>query len=765
MKKQVLSVLAALSLSLALLVTASLPVNAEDEKLVQMGDQTYATLAEAVLAAEHGTDTTAPETPTTIKLLGNVTGGADIGTTKGNIPPQNILLDLNGHTLTLGSPAIGSTGTETNGLRVLAYSKLEVKNGTIVCPDDQGVKVGLANYGTAVLDGVTFQAGNQTIYTINNRGSLTLKGKTTVETGEAENKIAITNDPYNAYYTDFDASLNIADANVTVGVVQVERYGNKQNSGVPALNISAGTVAEIKEDGNSAIAVDGNITGGTFADLDALKYLGDNAQVTVRLDANVENQSRLTIDNGAKVTVDLNGHDISFAQNSYFLVHGGSLELTGQGEVKESNPYYSPVLLKGNAADSQASSVATIGKDVTLTGWAGLFIDQNSGNNYGIVANVSGTLNSVQDTTGADGHGLYINGSIQVTERMPEINLNGATVTSTGLGMYLAGANKTTIINSTITGPTAIYAKAGEITISGSTVKGTGDYAAPVPNGNGANSTGDAIILDSKAGYSGNMTLQLGAGNRFESANGYAVHEALTDVSESSTVAVEITGGTYIGADDKGAVIFSDAFTAAVEAGTADRSIAGGAFSSDPLSFADEDKTVVSTTAGGDTTYYVGSDANAVLSDEATETVAVLRASGDLSVAAGVVVENKTGEAIQINGQELAANESAETHVLTEVPAKEADCTTAGNIQYWTCEGCDKYFDKDGKEIAKDSVTIQALGHDFQDGKCTRCGAVDPSYTPVTPPTGVTGAVWTVLAIVACGALAGVGIGMKKAHR
>ena len=54
------------------------------------------------------------------------------------------------------------------------------------------------------------------------------------------------------------------------------------------------------------------------------------------------------------------------------------------------------------------------------------------------------------------------------------------------------------------------------------------------------------------------------------------------------------------------------------------------------------------------------------------------------------------------------------THNLTLVAAKAATCTTAGNSAYYTCDGCDKWFeDATGSvEITdKTSVKIPALGH------------------------------------------------------
>ena len=67
---------------------------------------------------------------------------------------------------------------------------------------------------------------------------------------------------------------------------------------------------------------------------------------------------------------------------------------------------------------------------------------------------------------------------------------------------------------------------------------------------------------------------------------------------------------------------------------------------------------------------------------------------------------------------------TAKPHVHTEktVPAKDATCTEPGLSEGKVCEEC-------GEELVA-QVEIPALGHDFKDGVCTRCGAKDPDYKP-----------------------------------
>ena len=149
--------------------------------------------------------------------------------------------------------------------------------------------------------------------------------------------------------------------------------------------------------------------------------------------------------------MDLNGHNIGFAANNCFQVYGGELNVTGTGTIYEESPYYSPIMMYGSNEDIADYSVVTIGENVTSKGWSGLFIDQNGDANYGMKANVYGTLVSVLDRTGAAGHGLYVNGSITNQSNCPVITLDGATIDSSGNGMYLAGYADTTIKDSTIT--------------------------------------------------------------------------------------------------------------------------------------------------------------------------------------------------------------------------------------------------------------------------------------------------------------------------
>ena len=55
---------------------------------------------------------------------------------------------------------------------------------------------------------------------------------------------------------------------------------------------------------------------------------------------------------------------------------------------------------------------------------------------------------------------------------------------------------------------------------------------------------------------------------------------------------------------------------------------------------------------------------------------------------------------------------------LISASAVAPTCTTAGNIAYSRCQGCNKYYNSNGTEISSSSITLAALGHSYS-GKVT----------------------------------------------
>lgn len=78
-----------------------------------------------------------------------------------------------------------------------------------------------------------------------------------------------------------------------------------------------------------------------------------------------------------------------------------------------------------------------------------------------------------------------------------------------------------------------------------------------------------------------------------------------------------------------------------------------------------------------------------------------------------------------------SGGESTEQHKLVKVESKAPTCTEPGNIEYWVCSDCGKYFgDKDGNnEITLESTELEATGHTV---------VIDPAVEPSNGQPGLT---------------------------
>ena len=87
-------------------------------------------------------------------------------------------------------------------------------------------------------------------------------------------------------------------------------------------------------------------------------------------------------------------------------------------------------------------------------------------------------------------------------------------------------------------------------------------------------------------------------------------------------------------------------------------------------------------------------------------------------------------------GEEYGEIDPSNHTNLVKTAARAATCTEAGNIAYWHCDACDKYFsDKNGTtEITLEGTVLKATGHSYQNGKCTVCGAVAAGDEDIQPP-------------------------------
>lgn len=299
----------------------------------------------------------------------------------------------------------------------------------------------------------------------------------------------------------------------------------------------------------------------------------------INLTSNVTLDEPLNINK--TVNINLNGKTIQ-ANEKVFMVHGGSLNLSGNGVIRETKPNYGAIVMQGSDDPNKKDfTTISVGSGVTLEGWSGIFINHYNKTGYGILVNMNGTINAVNDVNGGSGTGIYVNGNIQHENNSPVINLSDTVkITSTGNGIYAAGYSTYNINGAYIEGKEAgLGIKAGIFNILDGTIVGSGEDKTPTSgNNNGIKPSGVAIQMESNPGYAGNIKLYIKNGT-INSKNSNVIYEYTTG-SSTQVKEINISGGRFSSNAGKNVFLFSDSLKS-----THPKFISGGIYSSDPTNY------------------------------------------------------------------------------------------------------------------------------------------------------------------------------------
>lgn len=320
--------------------------------------------------------------------------------------------------------------------------------------------------------------------------------------------------------------------------------------------------------------------GGKYYDTleEAIANASSTDTITLISDVNLDS----TLDINKTININLNGNDIT-SKEKVFLVKGGVLNLSGKGTIKELEPNYGAIMVIGsNDQNNSDYSIVNVGKDVTLEGWSGIFITHEDSKSYGVVVNLDGKISAIDDMSGGEGIGVYVNGNIKHQNNSPVVNIkDDAYIESTGNGLYIAGYTTVNIGESYISGvESGIGIKAGKLNIDGATVVGTGEDKTPTEGyNNGIKASGTAIQIESNNGYAGNIELNIKTGN-FKSKNSNVIYEYIGRGNNSLVKSIIISGGTFVSNAKKDVFRFSNQFKS-----VHDSFITGGGYSSNPSEY------------------------------------------------------------------------------------------------------------------------------------------------------------------------------------
>ena len=157
--KKALATILALVMALGL-TTAAWAVTGEDcaggegcTHAAEFNGKHYNHLVDAYAALTRGT--TKPAAAEVITLLRDSSGGGIGSDTDTNM---NYVIDFGGYIYTVGAPAVGSTGTVSQGLRVLQTSTAKFMNGTLKAADYNGLVQVVHTYGDVTFENFNVDA-------------------------------------------------------------------------------------------------------------------------------------------------------------------------------------------------------------------------------------------------------------------------------------------------------------------------------------------------------------------------------------------------------------------------------------------------------------------------------------------------------------------------------------------------------------------------------------------------------------------------------
>ncbi|MCD8365834.1 MAG: hypothetical protein LUC83_08525 [Clostridiales bacterium] len=490
----------------------------EGTPVASIGDETYTALADAVSDANRATSAV------TIKLLSSVELDNSVVISNSS---ATVTLDLNGFSITRGS----STTSWLVGVGSGA--------SLTVIDSSSGGAITSSNYNVGTDDGSTTYGG----YGILTNGALTINSGTV-------------SGYYGVSVSGDSASLTVSGGTVsgTNRAVQVTSRGKVTVTGGAvsggSYGIIAGSNADVHVSGGAVSATTIAVQVGTSSSTATATISGGT--VTASTYYAIYNYGTTNISSGAVTAKNDSDGTKAFAVVNYgtLSVTGGTVTGTGLGiftkdtsacvtiGTEDSTDNSTPVITGGASGEAIYMT-----NGATTTVYSGTIID-TSDTGSGIVVYGDSTNNTALTVnggiiTGKD-FGISTNGSSTAGKCI--IKVNGGTITG-ATGMYLPAVDSnTTITGGKITGDTGIEIRAGDLTVTGGTITGTGDSESTAYNGNGTTTVGAGIAV-SQHTTKQKINVTISGGTISGTTGVYEVNHN-SSTSDAGKVSIVIQAGT-----------------------------------------------------------------------------------------------------------------------------------------------------------------------------------------------------------------------------
>lgn len=734
MKRKLLSVLLTFCLAFSLLPTAAL---AEGEGAPAPAEVPAAAgivlpeAADGVITLDNGAYVMSGDTTATIKVPNGKNATLDLnGKTLTNKTGEHTIIVENGATLTITGNGIvdnvshGKAAVYNEGTVTLAGGtfKRSVEKGTYSPYSDNGNSwYTIANYGTMEINiGVTVEnAGGYSSMIRNGSDRVTANCYLTIKGGNFAGGI-------NTVKNDRFGVLTINGGNFSNTAQYVIMNWNK-------AEITAGTFQTLDTASavlfTSAYDSDANTVGNLTISGGEFKRASDTQEMIVdHYDASNSGTATVT---GGKFDADIS----AYVPNGYIQNENGAVETLGETNAvaKVGGTYYKTLADAYAAASEDGNAEITLLKSTTIssgmeirkpvtlnlggnvltsedygfdvyknftlkngtlnTATWGVWV-QNSGVKFTLEAETVINADCNTDRTNAAGvivvqqasadikgkvtaqHNFAVSGNGSAGWGGVTINvMPGAEISTTedAPALYFPNSTYLTITGGSITGGTGAYVKSGSVTISGGTIIGTGAKAEYKYNGNGANSTGDALVVET-CKYPGGAPSVSITGGKFKSVNASAIGSY---AGNGETVPLKdfITGGLF--SSDPSAYVAAGHYVDGSNNGDYPYTVKVGTKTDAPIIVKDNTTTTVPDVAGLTTEDKTNISQNTKV-DGVAEAIADNKATLVGSAANGAdKVEVKVDVKVEVTGADLTSENK--TLTFTATPVATITVTKDGN--------------------------------------------------------------------------------------
>ena len=628
----------------------------------------------------------------------------------------NFTLDLGGFTYTVDGDTVGSAGTETNGFQLLKDSDILIKNGTIA---SNKAKILIQNYSNLTLEGVTLDGGASTQYTLsNNNGEVHIGKGTNIYAGEASPRVAFDVCRYSSY-----PSVHVTvdeGAGQIVGAIELSASGNSAEDGfsltinggdlsdaelsvasggelaevekTPAVSLSApegyqwidGTLKEVDSSSDpdtttvaSITDASGNVT--YFSTLANAISAASEGQTIALLGDVTES---VTVPEGKSLTLDLAGRTLTNTdgQHTVTVEKGATLTVTDSSADKTG---VIDNVSHGKGALVNYGTATVEGGKLTRSAEASTSPTNSGGNSWYVVDN-QGTL-------------AFNGGSVVNDSKFSSLirNLNGTLTINDGtfendfIALKNDDGGTLTVAGGTVTSAEQSIQSWSTTNVTGGTLNGrvtAWDYA---------DSPNESVLTVSGGTINGDV-------------------QAINYMNAEKGPEVHITGGAINGSVQKAT---QDGSTGTKPADpTADTSVitlSGGTFKTAP----DEELIVPGSglTQNSDGSFGIHEHIGmAVAAKDPTCTEAGNKAYWECSECHELFLDEAMTQ--PTTREDVTTAATGHQHV-THVEAKDATETETGNLEYWYCADCGRYFSDAAlsQETTLAELTIPAKGQEPAD--------------------------------------------------